>query len=507
MKGGFEAYRNRRDEIRVLPEDTKEEKAEKREQAKLFRMEVLFDNALCIQALISALEEDPNIGESELERVLMKVGVIHPRSSSEFMYQLLGTKQKVIDALSGLRGKSDDDRLAKRLFQSAVVAKEGTQYSPQGELFADTTYPLAVALYVSHSADFAHIDTRTNVGGFFKAHHELQAQESSNTQTFPLIVIRGDPRSSDYVTLHEKGHAENRMIQNSLPSGTRRVVWGTLGNIPMEEASAYLQSVDELKEEPDGEGYARILEYACSCAKDELLADYKANQDSFALYLKHLEKRGGLYDYFLNRLFLPQSSEAYRELWNQYEQILTTNVDAAKRVVQSYLRFNLYDRIEQFRWVLAQIPLDKWKEQLDATLFTEEAEMLNDIYREAPVDLPVQSQREKMLPSMRIFRTFKDELKQASHLPLIPLIRNYMERITEPETEKRELIHTKLREESKRLYILIQQNKLKVTSALTQLRKNYVALCGDQGVDPDINFFIQFMAQEGWGEDALYGGL
>jgi hypothetical protein len=515
MKGGFEGYRERRNEIRTLPQDTKEEKTEKHERAKLFRMEVLFDNALCIETLISALEDNPNMSKEGLEQLLLKSRVVHPEVTTQFVRRLLDIRIRVEEVLDALAAKHSPERKAQLLYCS-VARHQKKNEKPQGQLTMDTTYPLALALYVSNPEDFARIDARRNIGGFYAATQNVKLIGNLNPLVFPFIAIMGSQGESDYVMRHEKGHAENRVLQNALPKDTHRVVWGNLADKPTKEIVAYSTAVDTWSQSSDEEEQrklleytrshakeqdkARVLQYALAHAKDEILAEYHANQESFGAYRKHLLKRGGLYDYFGNSLSIDTSSATYKELWTSYESILHENIDVADAIVRAYKRLGLFKRIDHFRWVLAQIPVEKWKEQLEATLFVEEATILGDVPIVPPTFLRMRVHDNGHYPSSIMYHTLRNDLLQNQHAPLIPIVHAYLEKMTAPDPDKDKKLASvvaKLSQKSAELFVLEKQHKLRSGGGY-ELEKFYYEVCGDVGLDPDDNFIVAFIEKEGW---------
>lgn len=404
-----------------------------RQEAKLFRMEVMLDNAKLTCLLFDLIEENPQASIEELRLAVEQSDLVaHPAIVESFITNLVYNRKRVgqiVDRYSE-RAKQEGVSLGHLIFKNLL-----RQYiiggGPNGRVFFDNSYPLALTLYIEEEKDFRQVDRRKNVGGFYA--HEQSAKDTSFA--YPFICILGLPpdfaktlpdaqydptgwMNTKIVADHEEGHSKNRIVLNGLnekptkeeliESGgmlqhrsRRKAVWGGLS---LKKISQYYNKeteendVDELSRIFETRGVAEakrspiwhhFLEYSLGMAKDELLADYRGKTKYPFSHLDKLKKRGDLYDYFAKHLSLSESSELYSALWQEYENILESNVAAARNIVQIYQKFGLAERLDLFRWVLAQIPLDQWQKSLGNSLFEVEAYALEDVflnYRNQTID-------------------------------------------------------------------------------------------------------------------------
>ncbi|MBU0670825.1 hypothetical protein KKF29_01550, partial [Patescibacteria group bacterium] len=100
-------YRERLQTIRSLPQKTEAEAGEKKEQAKLFRMEVLLDNAQCTRLVTNALLENPAIEPEELEQIAQTSEFLaHPEVMDAYIKQLIETRDRVMAGIEKLKEES-----------------------------------------------------------------------------------------------------------------------------------------------------------------------------------------------------------------------------------------------------------------------------------------------------------------------------------------------------------------------------------------------------------------
>ncbi len=246
---------------------------------------------------------------------------------------------------------------------------------------------------VGENSDFDKISPKTNVGGFYaqKVRSEtlISTDEKIKEGEFPIIVVNDSQQINKEVMVtntiesHEKIHAENMVLRESLAK-QRKVVWTTVENYSELKIKAQLLRAKSLEKPKEAEGspeWNAVLNYAYGQAKDEILAymhqKYMGAPVGLSadplVNLKKREIEDGLYDYFF-RLGIFPSEELFYKLCEGYEKTITDSFEKASAVAREYNRLGLYRRINLMRWVLAQMPLKNWPEQLERTLFVKEAE-------------------------------------------------------------------------------------------------------------------------------------
>lgn len=373
-------FEGKLEEVRRMPQETEAESAEKREAAKLLRMEALLDNA----QLTEKLEEDPNVTSENLTNLANHSGkIIHPEAVIRFIRYISQARDRAETAMKDAKreaGKSGQD-VAHQLYTWLALPKfPGQNVKPEGELSVDSSYPLAIILYVRDKNDFNKIDSGINVAGFYRESADYtttpENYQGKAWRVFPVAVVNSiDPSKkralespeiaqAEGVSMHEKGHAENKALIASVAQ--TKVVWGEYDIPPRLENPYYPPSQEAL------------LEYALAHAKDELLAEMNAQGIVFFQHLPALMKKGGVYDYFANKLKVKPDSILYNRLWDDYQVIVRGAVQAARELTEAYQfpPFTLSEKMRSLRWVLAQIPIQKWESQLKATLFFQEAREL-----------------------------------------------------------------------------------------------------------------------------------
>jgi hypothetical protein len=428
-------------------------KIESREEAQLLRMERMLDNAQCTLLCLDVFVDNPEVSLPDLQTKLQDAGVWNNEEAvSSFLLSMKKTHSQVKKAISFLDEKMRIHHISKGeiLFGRIISAESYTQNksaSPQGVVRLVEGNPFAVVLECAESSDFARIDKRTDVGGFFTDSQPIETLIEDIQ--FPLIVIRGLTefmdgdgklkRNEDKIGYlkHELDHAKNKVFINALRliGKDRAVVWGGFIDVAGKVDSArrlkalWNSHPDEARGSVE---WQSILGYALQRAKNELLADV-GRSESFSTHLNNLIIQNGMYDFFLKKLGIPAGSGLHAALWVEYDRILKVNVlnssnkgtdynadlDTAEEVLQSYKALGLGERGELFRWVLGQIPLDKWKDQLDKTLFVDEAKCITAIL----------ASKENNPAVGPIIEEFKEYARNNQFKPLVIVAREYLERI------------------------------------------------------------------------------
>lgn len=445
-----------------------QDRSELREQAKLVRMERLLDNAKCTLVLVDSFLENPQVTVPELSTKLEEANVLHdPPAAKRFIDSMIEARNKVSAAIGKLDalGDTTQSNSANILYSSLVRGKgETVNVAPESLVRLNTRNPLAITLEVNSDRDFKRIDSRTNIGGFFNEETRLSSfDKEPYVVAFPLVVINGISSinmkpGSRHVNLnadktlifdHEAGHSRNRTFINALrrrktkiairqADGTDKmvtvdsgVVWGAFEDFESRKKDAALL-ITQWSSNPDEARnsleWQSVIGYSLHRAKDELLADVEA-RDSLGPHAQNVLAKNNAYDYFAKRLDILPGTALYDALWKEYSERIKKNEETAEFVLQQYRRAGLSDRAEVFKWVLAQIPLEKWDDQLHKTLFVEEAEHLKKIGdvmldRDLITDTGVVQQIESIYVEFQQY-VLSNEVK-----PLVVGLREYSTRIT-----------------------------------------------------------------------------
>lgn len=430
-------FSNKINEVRKLPQGNEDENKFKKEQAKLLRMEAMLLNGHCAETIFQLFSQNPDITPQELKEHLIKEAtIVHSLDVNFLVLALCNSKKRTTKIIRALEQLNLKDDLGKEF------CKQKYNFEPAGKISLITDYPLALIMYVENPNDFNIIDSRKNVGGFFAYSSEFpkNMQEPEVAENFPLIVIFGEkPESTDitkpaYFTetqkleLHEKGHAEIKsfIIGNLLNKKIHRI-WGR--DIVEQKTINHLkklakEDINSIKTTPE---WNNILEYALARAKNELLAEYKSQSGKSADYFNTLQNNPN-YDYFLE-IGLDPKSELYHKLWDEYTTILQSAVNMMEKIVRLYHRINLvpHDRIQSFRWVLAQTPIEKWVTILQ--IFVNESNRLNQVL-DSFTNLKNQNHNAThLLAIIQLYSQFKNELSANSHKPWFQYIQNFEKRL------------------------------------------------------------------------------
>jgi hypothetical protein len=553
-------YDDKIEGVRKMPHETAEEKAEKRDASALLRMEALFDNAQCAQLFVDTIMKNPAITREEfLEVAKQSDRIVHPDAVDAFIDKLLETREKILavntwardsiiredwiiqaDGLDAYekalkeKGHSQDyiDQrmseqvklliahskhlkkqnidvshwLGQRLF-TTYLAK--TPEKPKGKIALDTTNPLALIMNFSDAEDYKRVDPKDNVGGFH------QANQTIDKLAFPLIAVNANQDSS--VKKHEVGHAENSILKNSVikkpEAEHRRLVWSHSPALKITEIEL-LNSDDVVLDQPTEDQKKqkaerarledRLLSYALGRAKDELLANYKTTSYDPFSYKNELLERMDVYDYF-KIAGLSVTSSAYERLHSRYKENLYEACREANYPAALYARRNLKKRYETFRWVLAQIPLEDWSDQLTRMPFEEEADLLTDLDGiEFPNDGEEPSEKRKIL----LDRYYKF-LKENETGLLVPGLREIDKEQKAIIAEEAELerkrpdeallkIWEEMEEYEGILIASIKAKTLSINEARERIGIFFQRRCEEEKIEPNQELLISYIEDHHW---------
>lgn len=499
-------YQQRLHEARSTHAETSEQRQEKQERAQLFRMEVMLENAQCAQVLTKGLEENPNITPDELRNELRGTNMIaHPEVADRFIDQALSVKRQVLRARNFLNERSvtSNCTAAQELYRWMLKDQEVPDWRPRGEVRLDGSYPLALALFVEKQEDFDRITSGENSGGFIVYRKEIATE--LKTFEFPIIVVKGNPpvfatdpvmeRAVRLVESHERGHAENDLLMNSVGKQQRQVVWERPQVSDDELKRLKEEAARDIKKAKRSSEWHQVLSYALGGAKHELLAQYRAVGGANNGIINNLTELGGTYDYFVRTFKIDAKDKLHTTLWNEYTRTILDADAVSKQVYWSYMRFGLIQRVETFRWVLAQIPIDQWRRQLEGALFVEEA------YGLRGAELLINKIREESVGEdqtrERICNDFKSELYRNQGKSLIPAIRAFSSKLKRLQESRENEVWEFLEIESRKL-VEMARSKQEMFNEVNILRREYLTLCQQRYIKPDMNFFNDFLESEGW---------
>jgi len=218
---------------------------------------------------------------------------------------------------------------------------------------------------------------------------------------FPMVVVRSQYGSN--VDSHEQGHDQNALFQKAMFKVTSHIngakvdtsegisakakyiaTWGALRTIDSEKVS--LLKTEGYSRDTEGsvlEAMDWSVAYACSCAKDELLADYMGSLKAGELPMNsHYEsvKNNPLYDYFKRHLGLDENSDTYTAVKDRYFEVLEYNVEPTMEVINRYQKVGWGQRAISMRNVLVQIPIEKWAKTMKSDLFEMESKLAEECF-------------------------------------------------------------------------------------------------------------------------------
>ena len=448
-------YRERLQTIRSLPQKTEAEAGEKKEQAKLFRMEVLLDNAQCTRLVTNALLENPAIEPEELEQIAQTSEFLaHPEVMDAYIKQLIETRDRVMAGIEKLKEESRVNKqgMSRALFNWILPEKLKGQ-KPRGKVRLGGAFPLAIMLDVEDSRDYHDINPAKNSnyqgGGVI-----FSQKQEENEKYFPFIVVHGI-EADEYMDLleyysfpsakgakkHEKGHAEQNAIIETLKNCQKKCVWSEFSEKdPIKNGNELLEEWVDFETEPwsikedwasdpkkykSTEAWKKIMDYALSQAKDEILAHINAYDYDIESHVNTLADPNGPYQFF-KKTRLNLNGPIGKALKEEYIIQVEKAYQAIKPILQAYAQMGLEERLKNFRLILAQIPLNKWESQLNQTLFTEDAQRLLQIQEQCRKhDLALEDWRKRWAAYLE----FDSELKEHQNQPFFDIINRFEQKL------------------------------------------------------------------------------
>jgi hypothetical protein len=367
------------------------------EAAKELRMEILLENAKILQTSIRAVADNPALTREELNKLIDEnCQITHKELTNAFLQNLYSRKNKIsLESLLiktiGEIGKDDPAKIVYRTLITDLNKKDDKQF-PTGQVKL-IELPLALGLEVEKDEDYKLIDPGTNIGGEFFDSVRLFFPSINNGFNSPVIIINGFEKIH-YIG-HENIHAENQLFMQTLIRERKcNVVWG-----PLLEAIKYTNQLDQPinylintpaeeiwknRKSPEWEFW---INFALTQAKDEILAEIGPTGGNIAGHLGNLLDKNGQYNYFsyIHELDFATTfnigdglkSNLGDELWKDYTQRLkqsTKTIEKFHETVVSvdYFSEGWYKRYKLLGYILAQIPIQDWEQQLEKTGFARE---------------------------------------------------------------------------------------------------------------------------------------
>lgn len=380
-------FQNQLDKVKVLPQETEKQKAEKLRSARLLRMKALLANAELNHRLSGLISTGREVDTNLFLTEGVADNIIHPEQTAEIAFALEEAKRlstKYFDLFKE-RASGDLKKAGEFLFRSM------TGKDPAGVVYINASFRYALTLTVNNQEDFKIIDARENVGGFFMAKREARDSLTGEVEHYPLIVVLGSGFTP--TLLHEETHSVNFPVQEGLDKSGRVLVWARTDNGSIGENIVRLFNETDIEKAKQREEFKNVLSWAYGLVKDEYLAQLsegyhkkdgtQLTPDIMGVFdypnLHFLREQGGIYDYFLR--LCPKDSPLYKILWEEYDKMLQkVETDFIKKPAEVYSGLGLNLRHYFFRGVLLQFPLEDWQRQLKECLFEEELQRLQGIY-------------------------------------------------------------------------------------------------------------------------------
>ncbi len=432
---------------------------EKRDAARILRMEVLLDNAKCARVMVLALEENPKISVEDLQNLLaQQVEVIHPEVAATFAAELVTTSQRVQETIAELKIESSKKRqgMAMLLYHRLLIEglrkpNKGEMSLPKGEVRLGGTYPLAVQLDVIDDADYQALTEERVVRvtkpadikqarGFNKQSPkkdslaEMFRELAGNNVDFPVIVVcPGRTEPGDRITRrHEQGHSQHTIFEKVLEAKGKKFIWGE----PEWDGGVSNAKLEKLWNEDESKArnsiyWIQIQQKATACAKREFFADAAAGQGNLLDASSMNSLQYNAYDYF-KALGINPKSNLHKALRQEYLQTLESAAEQFSDVVKGYYALGLGERAELMVWVGAQIPLDQWSRQFAGANFQLEANRLRRIARFYSAGLEDDDETEKERRK-DLINNMISEMKTQQDKPLIPILDRYEKKFNIPE--------------------------------------------------------------------------
>lgn len=387
--------------VRSMPQESDSEKSEKKEQARELRMEIMLDTARLLESLTAQLEYNSWATAEDLKKSVSKSAeyLAHPEAVEDYINSLQHTKKRVETVLNLFTDKEPGQQIYSLL--------KSPDHVQQGEVYLDTSYPLAVTLFVKDPSDFANLNAKEGSIGFHskKRNYSFISNGHKINVEAPLIVIRDDMDSKEgqRIKKHESAHAHHTNLMSLEESGAAKLIWLRR---PIESITVKgLISGYKHGEDHGSKEFKDCVNYALACAKDEILAKLHDDPDSLNERIKTIQTKGSIYDYFKD-LGIPANEELYKDIWETYSILLNPAVRMFTKLTNIYKKMSLKSRLSLMRWVFIQIPIQEWEEQLDNSGFLEEAERLASL--QAKTEKPTEAGTQKYLEVLTKIRQNQD---------------------------------------------------------------------------------------------------
>lgn len=395
-------YVDRLKEVRALPRKSPEERHRKWEEMRDLKIETMLSYALLADMFVREVEQNPSVSLQELESKALryKKSLSRPQVIGIFLQVFKIEREKTTKALNHFRKEAsltelkdpfndnfwafdEKQEVAERVFVSVTGKKP---LSPVNLLIT----PLGIGIQTNSKSDFKLLDKKRNIGGYYNYAQPLTTNrnllfiQTKYTTSFPLIVSGSN---DNRILRHEVGHAINRIVMYTISNAVNNNksfdnVWGGLGFLdPLRKTISNVDSLGRYLKES-------VRRFAISSAKDEILTDFIAS-GNFS-HVANLVEEGGLYDYFQHAidaacekgvLKLPKDEiqRAKNILWEEYKTQIKDNVKFAEEVIMDYKRERVFDRVRLIPYVLAQVPILKWKNFLSRFFYSETAAIYHSI--------------------------------------------------------------------------------------------------------------------------------
>lgn len=457
---------------------------ERKEAAKLLRMEMVITNAKLLQFSFREINSSPEITSNQLTKKIESTGmVLHPELTQTFIRDLI-TKRDIVANVLNRMGNSVD------YVYNQLLPKDKRPKTPAKKKINLIKYPLAIVLEID-DADFDAIDPRTNIGGFHRSSQSFQifdeTQNTESTLRSPLIIAR---KNDKRIIPHEEIHAEHDSVRETLAQKSTSynvatnkhfTVWGSwrFNSSAKESKNKLLELVGSLKwgnvlkeinlilrkglegakkekkrkgeyaqpaqfselsqkEIRESEEFKKLISYALASAKEEILAEMQWDTGSGASYLKELLKKNKTYDYFVNYLEIPANTPLHNLLWEEYTKQLKEYTKYAYAIFLTYKSNPCWkERLKIYRYILLQWPVEEWNRQLEAAGFVEESKLYRqaqhcvfrldkELRQNTSITVVNLSQEERyQLESLDIFyKSLAEEIQRNVNKPLQEYLKN-----------------------------------------------------------------------------------
>lgn len=244
--------------------------------------------------------------------------------------------------------------------------------------------PFALVITVS-GEDFQYLRSPDS-GGYFMEKLNIY---SGNVRLFcPFIAIRRD--STNFVKLaldHERHHAFNSLVEESLQSAEKGNLWGQ-DNIltTIERAEAY-KNIQKLWNQNStnparralltaNTNYKRMISHSLAKIKDEAIVRLTTGEP-----LDPVTTRYGLYDKIQKHFGMRSQDPLSTFYWEAYTNSLKMEFAAARQSIDTYNKFGLTGRADVLSWMLMRIPLGEWRNELNTVGVTSEVDIIEKIIK------------------------------------------------------------------------------------------------------------------------------